>query len=127
MKNTVINNNEQMNPMTDKAVDSEALSYRMKISSGINAVEANLSSIQARNRFLVYYRLQHKDVRFSYNLFGKSWEVGDRRLSYKEYKKLSDTYDFPSMILEIIDERYSGRIEQAREAACRIFNECEAI
>ena len=105
----------------------ERLNYRMKISSGIRQIESNIRDAQAKNRFLSCYRSQRKDVRFSYNLFGKSWKVGDRKLSFKEFKKLSDTYDFPSVILEIIDERFGDRIKQAKLDAFKIFAESEEL
>lgn len=105
----------------------ERLNYRMKISSGISQIAASIRDVQARNRFLACYRHQHGDERFSYNLFGKSWKVGDRKLSFKEYKKLSDTYDFPSVILEIIDERFGDRIQQARVDAFKTFAESEEL
>ena len=114
-------------PDSELTPELERLNYRMKIASSIYQIESNIRDVQARNRFLVCYRLQHKDARFSYNLFGKSWQEGHRKLSFKEYKKLSEKYDFPSIILEIMDERHGDTIRQAKIDAFRMFKECEEV
>lgn len=107
--------------------DKEKLLYRIKITSSIRSLLENISDPESQNRFLVCYRLQNKDIRFSYNLYGKSWYVGDTKMSYKEFKMLSDTYDFPEIIYEVISDIYSDRLMQAKKTTFEIFRDSEKV